>query len=109
MIDRVYNVQKGCRRREDDSSQPTKKKRKGLDRYPPVANPSDEATYNRHASAMEKELEKVKPRKEVLLELMKATFPQRRRQILSDEYCSVKEVMETYPALSYPDIVRNHM
>ena len=106
LIDRVYNVEKGCRKRASDAStQSTRKKRKGLDRYPPVTHLSDEATYHRNAAALDKELEKVKPRKEILLELMRVTFPQRRQQILSDDYGSVQEVMVNYPAFSYPEIV----
>lgn len=76
-----------------------------MDRYPPITHLSDEATHHRNTAALEKELEKAKPRKEVLLELMKATFSRRREQILSGENLFVKEMMENYSAFSYPDIV----
>ena len=112
LIDSVYNVEKGYRKWANDTSDSTespKKKKRSLDRYQPIIHLSDEATYHRNAAALEKELEKAKPRKEVLLELMKATFPQRRQQVLSDEGLPVQEMLENYPAFSYPDIVSMDM
>lgn len=108
LIDRVYNVEKGHRKRtNDEPCRPSKKRKKGSDRYPPLShyNLSDEATQSRNYAAMTKELEKPRPRKDVLMEMMKLTFPHRRQQILSDDCESAQEVIDNFPALSYPDIV----
>lgn len=71
-------------------------------RYPPVQageNTSDDA------EALQKELEKEKPRKDVVLPLFKRTFPERRQYILTTSD-PVSEVTSKYKALLLPYAVR---
>ena len=74
-------------------------------RYPTLdAQASDEVTYERHLLTLKKELEKPKPKQDVVLELMQVTFPHRRRYIL-DEAASVRDILHKFPALKMPDVV----
>ena len=66
---------------------------------------ADENSEKINAEAIEKELDKEKPRKEVLLPLMKSTFPARRSYILH-EAGSVNDTVQKYPALKMHFIVR---
>ena len=60
-----------------------------LSRYPPIS-PGDGETscdalaFERNMELMKKELEREEPRKEIMLRLMKLTYPVRREYILSD-------------------------
>lgn len=70
-----------------------------LQRYPPlqIGNTDD----GEAAEALCKELEKDKPRRDVVLPLFKETFPERRQYILSTQ-SSVAEITTRYKALSLP-------
>ena len=90
----------------DETSLPTKKRPKLLDRYPPL-NPndiSDESTHERHIKALKSELARDKPRTTALEELMELTFCHRREFVLTYA-TSVEEILATYPALHQPDVV----
>ena len=111
LIDRVYNVYKGEKRKQreedGDGSSPPRKRKKLLDRYPPL-NPSeisDESTQERHMKALDQELKKEKPWVSALLELMELTFSHRREFVLTAA-SSVEEILSKYPALRKPDVVQ---
>lgn len=100
-----------CRERtEEDNSLwgwcANPKKSKRVDRYPPtdMSISTDDATFERHLSALNKELEKPRPNKEVILELMKNTFSHCRESILDNAL--VADILKKYPALRKPDVVR---
>ena len=109
LINRVYNVSKGekKRQREDDDATPTAKKRpKILDRYPPLnpADITDESTHERHMKALKLELNRDRQRISAVLELMELTFSHRREFVL-DHATSAEEILTIYPALRQPDVV----
>ena len=114
ITERVYNLEKGQKKRPaSDDSEPTLpsgKKGRLVNRYPPVneAEMLDEDVYQRHLKALNNELEKSKPRKDVLVDLMTVTYSNRRTYIL-EQAESVQEIIEKFPAfLKYPEIV-NHL
>lgn len=57
---------------------------------------------------MKKELEKPKKSKSVILQLIEQEFPSRREFVLQEAE-SVAEILERYPALFWPDVVRQLM
>ena len=67
----MYKGEKRKQREEDgEGSSPPRKRKKLLDRYPPL-NPGevgDESTQERHMKALDQELKKDKPRISALLE-----------------------------------------
>ena len=108
MMDRVNNVEKDRKRKassEDDLPRKRgcpKKMVTSSSRYPPLTvDPSD---ISQEKEALEKELKKEKPRRDVLLDLMKATYYSRRREILHDSD-TVSAKVATYPALKMPSVV----
>ena len=112
----MYNVEKTRKRKltGEDDSMPTPKKRgrpKKIinleSRYPPVRpqEGSDSTADARNMQALQLETEKDKPRKEVVLPLMKATFYSRRHYILNEAE-SVVKVLERFPSLKMPSVVR---
>ena len=105
LIERVHNVAKAGKKRASQSSAPSAKRGRPkqenpiFQRYPAVE-------FGQHADenqvqALQKELEKEKPRKDVVLPLLKQTFPERRQYILST-HASVVELTERYRALILP-------
>ncbi len=69
------------------------------DRYPALSQ--YEVSAEEERSSMEtlcKEMKNAKPRRDVFLPLMKATFGLRRHYILHDA-ASVKNILQEYPAL----------
>ena len=66
----------------------------------------DDVTEKNNADAVEKELEREQPRKDVLLPLMKSLFSSRRGYILH-EAVSVSSAVSKFPALKIPFIVGN--
>ena len=103
MKERVYNVEKGRKKRErsDDDATPQPKQgrpKKGASitfRYPPISSNDevDEIAVTRSHTALMKELAKDKPRKDVVLPLLKDTFTYRRSFIMYDAR-SVAEVLD---------------
>lgn len=64
----------------------------------------DEASQQRHLRLLKNEMKKVNPSKQIVRELMKKTFPTRRKAIV-EGMGTVKELLFTYPALKFPDEV----
>lgn len=105
----MHNVGKNSKKRgsEGTSAPPAKRGRPAktdnpvLQRYPPLEVSTDDG---KAAEALGKELEKEKPRKDVVLRLSKDTFTERRQYILSTQ-TSVAEIIARYKALSLPYMV----
>ena len=112
IIDRVHNIRSTSSRKrastDDIEGTPTKRGRpKGsslLNRYPPVPDSDNDTVSNeRNLIALKKEMEKEKPRKDVILSLLHQTFQIRRDEILSDRNeVSVSSILSSYKALSLP-------
>ena len=64
----------------------------------------DEASQQRHLRMLKSEMKKVNPNKQIYRELMKKTFPTRRKAVV-EGLGTVKEILDTYPALRFPDEV----
>ena len=62
----------------------------------------DAASQQRHLKVLQSELKKVNPNRQVVKELMKRTFPTRRKFILDGNGLTVQEILLTYPALKDP-------
>ena len=107
-------MEKGSRKRKlsgDNDPTPTKrgrpKKITTLEyRYPPINTDSsvEPTLEKRNLEALSKETGKPKPRKEVVLPLMKSCFFSRRQYVMNDAQ-SVIEILEKYPALKMPSVV----
>ena len=104
----VNNVEKDRKRKassEDDLPRKRGRPKKIVTSsscYSPLTvDPSD---ISQETEALENELKKEKSRRDVLLDLMKATYYSRRREILhdSDTVCAK---ITTYPALKMPSVV----
>ena len=113
LIDRVYNVEKKRKRHSSGGADEPPPKKRGRPRknddlhtrYPTVQEESlDEVTERNTTDAIEKELEKEKPRKDTLMPLMKSLFSSRRNYILH-EADSVNSTLLKFPALKMPIIV----
>ena len=116
MTERVRNVIKRDFKKlnrpssEVEGTPPAKKRARGTDilrRYPTTnhifsSDPDNAESIEKHMKAIGSELAKAKPRDTVLLPLMKSTFANRR---LFDAD-SVNAILEEYPALSRPAVVR---
>lgn len=116
IMDRIYNIEKSRKRRlgSDTEEETTPKKKRGRpkiitleSRYPQVRpqEGDDEASEVRSMQALSKEMtKKEKPRKEVVLPLMKATF-YARRQFVIREARSVASILQRFPAFKMPSVV----
>lgn len=114
MLDRVYNLEKGRKRKRsttDDDSTPTKrgrpKKITSLEyRYPPTHDNSaqDPTVEKQNFEALSKETEKSKPRKEIVLPLMKSCFFSCWQYVMNDAQL-VTDILGKYPALKMPSVV----
>ena len=93
--DRVYNVQKGCKKK-DESPPASKRPRLDLSHYPPLdeGNLPDDTTFSRHMGALDKEMANRRPKSEVVLELMELTYGKRRIFVTT----CVQEIVDKYPA-----------
>ena len=113
IMDRVYNVEKSRKRAVVDSIDDTPKKRGQpkkrvislASRYPSIQPNGNDSAQQQHTQAISKEMEKDKPRIDVLLPLMKSTFYARRQCILDNDG-SVLLKLEKFLALRMPSIVR---
>ena len=105
ITERVYNVQKGCKKK-DEAPPASKRPRIDQGRYPPLDEDSlpDDTTYSRHIAALEKELGNKKPRAEALQQLMELTFVTRHKFVMEDA-SSARQIIEKFPVLKMPDIV----
>ena len=82
-----------------------------MGRYPAlesmdVGEYDDNASTERNRNALSKELERPKPRKEVVLSLLRQTYRPRRDEVLSDSE-DVASILSRHPALSLPYAVSN--
>lgn len=107
-MDRVYNIEKSRKRKTtldlDEIPRKRGRPKRSLDiRYPSIT-PGDASVQQQHVQAISKELEKEKPRKDILLPLMKTTFYARRQYILANDD-SVITKLEKFQALRMPPLV----
>lgn len=115
IMDRVYNVEKSRKRAAQDSIDDAIPRKRGrpkrvinlASRYPPLQPSTSDPAQEQHMQAIVKEMEKEKPRKDILLPLMKSTFYVRRQHILDSEE-TVTTKLERFPALRMPPVVRNN-
>ena len=108
----MHNVRSACAKKrppiEDGQGTPVKRGRpKGLsllNRYPPLPEGvSDDASNQRNITALQKEMEKEKPRKDVVLSLLNQTFATCREEIVSNSGdVTVTSILSTYKALTLP-------
>ena len=92
---------------DDGEGTPVKRGRpKGsslLMRYPQLPEASNDAASNeRNNTALKKEIEKEKPRKDVVLSLMKETFSARREEILFAGNLSLADILLPHKGLKFP-------
>lgn len=112
IMDRVYNLEKGRKRKAADLADDTTPRKRGrpkrvislISRYPPLQPQSTDTAQEQQVHAIMKEMDKEKPRKDILLPLMKATFYARRQYILDSED-SVLTKLEKFPALKMSPMV----
>lgn len=78
-----------------------------LTRYPPINEfGDDEVSLKRNIDQLSKEMEKERPRKEIVLSLVRQTFSYRRGDILSEATdITVSELLGKYPELKKPYVV----
>ena len=94
---------------------PSKKKSPANNILPKIIKPSipfaplipegeDEASLERHLKKLKEEMKRPTPSKNIVRELMRRTFPLRRR-IIMDGTEILSSILQTYPALKFPDEV----
>lgn len=113
LIDRINNSEKhrkAKRKRassDDDSTPPKKrgrpKKNISDSRYPQPMK-TEGGDSRKSLEALEIEIKKEHPRKEVVLPLMKSCFMERRDFVINDASCAV-EILQKYPALKLSSVV----
>lgn len=120
MVERVRNVIKRDRKRSSSINEGSQEKRTKMSteqksrealqkRYPTGTNVSeDPSSTQSHLSAISTEMSKAKPRDSVLLPLMRSTYPSRRLFVLNEAVCA-RQLMEMYPALKRPAVVRTYV
>ena len=66
----------------------------------------DDIEEERNVAALQKEMDRENPRKDIILPLLKETFTSRRQHILGDsDDLSATTILETYKPLSLPFVV----
>ena len=108
----MHNVRSACAKKRPpvDEGQGTPVKRgrpKGtslLNRYPPLPEGiNDDASNQRNITALQREMEKERPRKDVVLSLLNQTFATRREEIVSDSAdVTLTSILTKYKALTLP-------
>lgn len=73
-------------------------------RYPTITGPDDDSEEQQNDQALAVEMEKEKPRRDTVLQLMKHTFYARRQYILHNNE-SVVSKLAKYPGLKMPVVV----
>lgn len=102
-----------ARKRVNSDCESTPKAKRGrprvslvLTRYPPMKDTGDDdITVQRNNQLLIKELQKDRPRKEVLCSLARQTYSTRRQSILSSEEATVACLFQEFPFLKKPYIV----
>lgn len=117
IIERVHNVRSTCAKKrssmDEGQGTPVKKGRpRGmslLNRYPPLPEgDNDDASTQRNVNALKKEMERERPRKDVVLSLLTQTFAARREEIVSDgSDITVTSIISVHKALTLPYAVCN--
>lgn len=112
LIERAHNVAKSGKRPSSEPSASTPKRGRPtaaspiLQRYPPLPCADEVQDSDQEEQALKKELEKEKPRKDVVVQLLRATFQSRRRYILTKSASeTVLELTSTFKALAQPYVV----
>ncbi len=112
IMDRVYNVEKSRKRKASDSDIGTPARKRGRpkrlvisleSRYPTVS-PQFDGEREKEQAALTKEMEKDKPRKNIVVQLMKETFYSRRQYILLNDE-SVVSKLAKYQGFTLPPVV----
>lgn len=82
-----------------------------LARYPPLRDTrDDDVTITRNMNLIEKELGKERPRKEVLLSLVRQTYSARRQQVLTEsEETTATALLHEFPVLKKIYVVCMHV
>jgi hypothetical protein len=65
----------------------------------------DPRSVDEHCKAMTIEMEKARPRDQVLLPLLKSTYDSRRMYVEFDEEADVRSTLQAYPAICRPAAV----
>ena len=102
-----------ARKRVNSDSKSTPKAKRGrprvslvLARYPPMKDTGDDdIAVQRNNQLLIKELQKDRPRKEVVCSLARQTYSTRRQNILSSEEATVAHLTQEFPFLKKPYIV----
>ena len=77
-----------------------------LTRYPPMKDTGDDdITIDRNKQLLAKELQKERPRKEVVLSLARQTYSDRRATILSESDVTLCSLLEQFNELKKPYVV----
>lgn len=115
MLARVRNLIKADRKKNPTSTahpQSPKRQCKAaadllLRRYPVMQQASleDAESIAQHKKAMSEEMARAKPRDSILLPLMKMSY-QNRWDFIRNEVQPVQEILQEYPALQRPAVVR---
>ena len=98
---------------ESESEEPPAKKRKEFQQFPKSPGaPSipcgeDKASHLRHVKLLQQEERKLVPNKGVVSDLMKRTYPFRRREFL-EQPLPITELFKIYPSLKRSDQVRSY-
>jgi hypothetical protein len=105
--ERIYNVEKGTKKRESatNGEEPGPSKKKGR-QYPSIDEGSavNEEVYQQHLKALDSELKRGNPRQDQLLTLMSETFINRRDFVL-EEAMSARQIINKFPAFKFTEIV----
>lgn len=111
LIEKVHNLRSCSKNKrplsetDTDSSPKAKRGRpkvsQVLSRYPPLQDTGDdEVTLMRNNNLIEKELDKERPRKEILLSLVRQTYSARRQKILTEsEEATATALLNEFPVL----------
>ena len=110
LIERVHNVAKAGQKRSSEQSSAVNHGRPKhedhiLARYPPMQYVADDVDEDK-LKALQVELERVKPRRDIIVLLYKDTFTERRQFVLSAQVISVDDLIKRYKGFTLPYVVR---
>ena len=99
---RCKNVNRPEVKSASDDGCPQKKRPKVIDRavhFNPPENSEDSVSYGRHLEQLQAEQYKMKPRVEILKDLMKRTFPNRFSCLLQGDPTTASDYLKQFPLL----------
>ena len=111
LIEKVHNLKSWTKRPSDGEDTPKSKRGRPkvspmLTRYPPIRDlGDDDVSVERNVEQLKKELEKCKPRKEIVLTLARHTYCACRAVILSENDVSVHGLVLQFKELTKPYVV----